>query len=396
MTKDKWMPTAVLSAICLVVAGLLATINIFTGPRIEKNQANKANAALLEVYPDGEGFEAMNLSAFAMPQSVVAGYTEKNGGYVFQMNVKGKSDGMIVMCGVDAEGKIVGVKCIENKETPTYFAPVVELVEGQGKYLGASDPENLAVEQVANSTLSSKAYHQAVKDALYAFAIAGGANIDFRPAEQIKSNEALGTETVVFEKWFAYEVLAGVSAVYTSDEGNVYVIDGSYVGIKDGAVVGTSLAEGVESVDTAVALAADAALKSATLTEVQKPAGVSTNVLSIKVSGSGNYVIEVKAPGYSQGNPHYVKPGAQPIVVRVAIDAEGKIISTLTVSHQESEGYGAVCGDPSYYEQYNGKTEQTYEQVPAISGATYTSNDYKKAIKNAFAAFEILTGGDAS
>ena len=129
MTKEKWMPTVVLSAICLVVAGLLATINIFTGPEIARKQAEKALGALTEVYPGGTGFEKMDLSSFTMPPSVVEGYTEAGGGYVFRMNVKGKYDGMIVMCGVDAEGKIVGVKCIESGETASYFAPVQALIE---------------------------------------------------------------------------------------------------------------------------------------------------------------------------------------------------------------------------------------------------------------------------
>ena len=399
MTKEKWMPTAVLSAICLVVAALLSVINVFTGPRIEKNQAEKALGALAEVYPGGSGFTAMDLSTLSLPDSVVAAYTEASGGYVFRLSVSGKSDGMIVMCGIDAEGKIVGTKCIENQETPSYFTIVVEKLEKAKLFNGLDQTAYDALDfdkdiKAAGATLSSKAYNAAIKDALLAFAAAGGA--DIRPIEQIKSNEALGTETVVFEKWFAYEVLAGVSAVYTSGEGNVYVIDGSYVGVKDGAVVGTSLAEGVESVDTDVALAADAIVTTSVLTAVEKPDGMSPNVLSIQQSTGGCYVIEVKAKGYSQGNEHYVKPGAQPIVVRVAIDAEGKIISTLTVSHQESQGYGAACGEPEYYEQYNGKTEATYDEVPAISGASVTSGYYKEAIRTAFDAFEILTGGDAS
>ena len=397
MTKDKWMPTVVLTVICLVVAGMLATINSCTAPIIQQNQADKAFAALLDVYPDGKNFAEMDLSAYAMPDSVVAGYTEGSGGYVFRMSVKGKSDGMIVMCGISPDGKIVGAKCIENAETPSYFASVLAAIEGTGLYNGKNlDYVNNMKFNVSGATLSSKGYHQAVKDALLAFAIAGGASVDMRPIEQIKSNEALGTEDLVFEKAFVYEVLEGVSAVYTSSEGNVYVIDGSYVGVKDGAVVGTSLAEGAETVDETVALSADAILQAATLTDVEKPAGVSNNVLSIKVSGSGNYVIEVKALGYSLGNDHYVAPDAKPIIIRVAIDSEGRIISTLTVSHKETEGYGAVCGTPEYYEQYNGKTAETYDEVGAISGATYTSTDYKKAIKNAFIAFEILTGGEAT
>ena len=44
MFKEKIMPTTVLGAICLVVALLLSVVNMFTGPIIEKAQAEKANA----------------------------------------------------------------------------------------------------------------------------------------------------------------------------------------------------------------------------------------------------------------------------------------------------------------------------------------------------------------
>ena len=48
---------AVLVAICTVVALLLAVTNQFTAPIIEKQQSEAANAALLEIMPNGTGFE---------------------------------------------------------------------------------------------------------------------------------------------------------------------------------------------------------------------------------------------------------------------------------------------------------------------------------------------------
>ena len=46
----------VLVAICSIVAVLLALTNSITAPIIEENENKKANAALLEVLPDGESF----------------------------------------------------------------------------------------------------------------------------------------------------------------------------------------------------------------------------------------------------------------------------------------------------------------------------------------------------
>ena len=69
----------VLVAICTVVALLLAVTNQFTAPIIEKNQSAAANQALLEVMPDGTGFEEMDLGSYNLPASVTKAYKETSG-----------------------------------------------------------------------------------------------------------------------------------------------------------------------------------------------------------------------------------------------------------------------------------------------------------------------------
>ena len=61
---------AVLVAICTVVALLLAATNQLTAPIIEKNQSAAANEALMEVMPDGEGFEQMDTAGITLPATV--------------------------------------------------------------------------------------------------------------------------------------------------------------------------------------------------------------------------------------------------------------------------------------------------------------------------------------
>ena len=74
--------------------------------------------------------------------------------------------------------------------------------------------------------------------------------------------------------------------------------------------------------------------------------------------------------------------------------AQGQIIDCLTVSQQETDGIGSACAEESFYGQFVGKTEENYDQIDAISGATLTTNGYKKAILRAFEAVNILEGGD--
>ena len=118
MKKNVFMPAIVLCSICVVVALLLSGVNMITGPIIAAQQNAAANEALLEVLPEGKNFEEIEITS-DYPAIVTAGY-KADGGFVFQMNVTGKSAGLVIMCGIDSEGKVVGTKVIANEETPSY------------------------------------------------------------------------------------------------------------------------------------------------------------------------------------------------------------------------------------------------------------------------------------
>ena len=171
--KTKLMPSIVLGAICLVAALLLAACNLITAPEIERRQEAEAYASLLEVLPEGQGFEKIELADAGLDSTIAMAYAAtKSGGYVFQIKTSGKNSGMVIMIGVDADGKISGTKCTENKETPSYAAPVFEATES-GYYVG-QDSSSLSPFIVAGSTMTSEAYSNAVKAALDAAAILRG------------------------------------------------------------------------------------------------------------------------------------------------------------------------------------------------------------------------------
>ncbi|MBR4033956.1 MAG: hypothetical protein IKJ04_04035, partial [Clostridia bacterium] len=112
-------PTLVLSCICMVVALLLSAINMVTGPIIEAQRNAAANSALLEVMPDGTDFEEItDLAALGLPESVTNAYKETSGkGYVFRVVSTGYKSGMVIMVGVNSEGKVTGSKCLETQDT---------------------------------------------------------------------------------------------------------------------------------------------------------------------------------------------------------------------------------------------------------------------------------------
>ena len=89
----------VLVAICSVMAVLLALTNQITAPIIEKNAAAAASGALLELMPEGKGFEQVSIEK--LPATVTEAYKETSGmGYVIKLSVTGYGPDMVIMCGV--------------------------------------------------------------------------------------------------------------------------------------------------------------------------------------------------------------------------------------------------------------------------------------------------------
>ena len=403
--KSKIMPSLVLGSICLVAALLLSVVNMFTAPLIEANQAAAATGAFAEVLPGAKGQQDLTIDD-SYPAVVKAGYKFDNG-YVFQMEVSGWSSGLIIMCGIDNDGKITGMKHIQTNDT---YGLEPEL---NNAYTGKDiDTAELVIATGATSkSLTSKGYFEAVTAALQSFAIANGEAVDTRTPEQIlqdNCNAALGTSKLEFTKWFATEVLSGIDVVYTSAEGNVYVIGEEFVGVKNGAVVNTT----ASADNQAKALAADTTIKASNTTDVTNLlGGAIANVTKVEKTDSGNYVINVLGEGYKyESNMEFVGIAAGQIEITVSISADGKIIDVKTTKHQETNGYGAVCGTEEYYEQYRGANDADItitvsspdfheDQIPAegctdigaIANSTFTSTGYQVAIKDAFKAFNLLT-----
>ncbi len=161
MKKNNLMPTVVLSAICVLTVAVLAFVNLVTGPQIKANQDKKAQEALLEVMPDGVSFK--NIGIEGLPSEITNAYKSESGGYVFQMEVNGYKSGLIIMCGISADGRITGAKYIQSSET---LGAENEL---GGKYVGKDSMDYETVEVISGATLTSKGYRQAIAAALNAF-----------------------------------------------------------------------------------------------------------------------------------------------------------------------------------------------------------------------------------
>lgn len=154
---------AVLASICLVLAALLGLVNMLTQPVIEDAENRKVQAALAEVLPD-TAFEKLSFVDYEgtveFPSSVLEAYSADNGGFVFKLDVKGYSTGLVLLVGVNAEGRVSGSKVISSNETNG-----AENGYGDNLVGKTSDTVN-SVATVSGSTLTTTAYKNAVKTAL--------------------------------------------------------------------------------------------------------------------------------------------------------------------------------------------------------------------------------------
>lgn len=164
---NKIKPIASLSLICVVTVLALAVINVFTAPMIEEFQQTKTRESLLEVMPNGGTFTSVDTAGHS--KEITDIFKSENGGYVFRVKVSGYKSGLVVLCGINAEGKITGAKCIESSETFGAEKTIGAL------YVGKDSSDYSSVGLVSGATKTSTGYKNAVQIAFAAFdKITGG------------------------------------------------------------------------------------------------------------------------------------------------------------------------------------------------------------------------------
>ena len=381
----------VLVAICSVMALLLALTNQITAPIIEKNAAAAANGALLEVMPEGAGFEQVDLNGKTLPATVTEVYKETSGkGYVIKLTTTGYGPGMVIMCGVSADGKVTGAVCLSSNET-------LSKEKEYGKNFTGKDAAGVeATDTIGGATMTTGAYKNAIKDALNTALIMGGGEADLRSPEEIFADNmkaALPAAEGAFTKRIVADHNAILYTIYAADNGAgyVYVLDDLFIGIN---AEGQVITEGVLS-DTANEARVIAELAEQHIAIDTAGTGINENITSVHKNAEGNYVIQINGLGFAYfgDESHYVPGKNIPIQICTVISPEGVMLECLTIAHSESADYGAAWGTEEYYGQFDGKTAENYKDVDTVSGATISNNGYMKAIERCFAAVAILEGG---
>ena len=106
------------------------------------------------------------------------------------------------------------------------------------------------------------------------------------------------------------------------------------------------------------------------------PDGLADTVKEIYSENGGGYVFKLVTTGYSAG-----------LTIMCGIDSNGKITGATCVSSGETLG-----NEKTYGELFLGADKGTVDSVDSVSGATKTTANYKKALKDALSAFDILKG----
>ena len=385
----------VLVCICATVSVLLALTNYITAPIIKENEQKKSDSALLEVMPNGGGFKMVDTSAYTLPSTVSEVYRAENGGYVVKLETTGYSAGMVLMCGISVDGTVVGTKLISSGETPAIGGVAAESFATSVIGKNTTDIDN--VDTISGATKTTAAYRAAIKDALNAIVILGGGSVDLRTEEEILNDNlsvALPAANGKFTKYFFVEVIEGIDAIYLAEnnEGMVCVIGEQFVAIDANGQVITECSES-DSQTVKVAMALLTATTTADI-DLTQYSGLPSQLVSAKLTATGNYIIEIKAAGYGiVGGDEYHPTSNEYIYIRVSLTADGKVIDCLTLSQAETDGIGSACANESFYGQFDGKTEETYNNIDAITGATMTTDGYKKAILRAFQSVKIFEEG---
>ncbi|MBQ8688869.1 MAG: FMN-binding protein [Clostridia bacterium] len=163
MTKKNIMPVVVLVVICVIVAGILAVVNLITAPIIEKAEEQKVYDSF-RVVLDGD-FESAEVHAGA-PKTVTALYkvTEDGSlkGHVVTLKTKGYAGDISITVGIDAEGKVT--KAIVTNESESHGKSGMK--NYTDRFTGANADMIASVETFTGATVSSSAIKGAIIDAV--------------------------------------------------------------------------------------------------------------------------------------------------------------------------------------------------------------------------------------
>ncbi|MBI5700194.1 RnfABCDGE type electron transport complex subunit G [Candidatus Saganbacteria bacterium] len=153
----------ILAAFCVISAGALAFVYIFTQPQIELYARTSFENSLKEALPGAESYKETEKNVFEGSKG------EELVGWVFLQSPQGYGGKIGMLVGVDTEGKVTGVKILSQKETPGLGVNILkESFLSQFKDKTADDPiePKKDIEAITGATISSRAVSNGVRQSI--------------------------------------------------------------------------------------------------------------------------------------------------------------------------------------------------------------------------------------
>lgn len=162
----------ILMAICAIATGILAYVNSVTEPKIEALKAEEAVKSREELIPDCD-FEEVSLRDDFSYFIATDKETKELKGYTFTSQKKGYGSTIKTMAGLDPEFRVIGIKIIDQSETPGLGANCTK--ESFTSQFAGKTPEQLVVDKdggpiksLSGATITSRAIASSLKEEIEA------------------------------------------------------------------------------------------------------------------------------------------------------------------------------------------------------------------------------------
>lgn len=174
--KDKVKPTVVLTIICVIASLLLVFAYELTKDSIAEQKSQKFSSSVEALFGKTES-KVVNIKCGYDEIQTIAVTPDKK--TVIQVITDGYSkDGINILVGFDAQGRISGIEFVSLGETPGLGSKVRDETDFRKQFYGLSQPSD-SFDAVSGATFSSNGMKHAVDTALKAYnenkeAILGG------------------------------------------------------------------------------------------------------------------------------------------------------------------------------------------------------------------------------
>ncbi|MCY6355070.1 RnfABCDGE type electron transport complex subunit G [Clostridium sp. ZS2-4] len=175
--KNEIIKLGITLLIITAISGLiLGGANKITAAPIAEQQKKENEAAMKEVLPSAESFDKLDKKAEGIKEVNEGKKGSDVAGYTIKVAPKGYGGPVEMMVGISTEGKIEGIKIINQSETPGLGAKAPE-PEFSGQYKGKPIEKELAVvktvpandneiKAITGATITSKAVTTGVNSAV--------------------------------------------------------------------------------------------------------------------------------------------------------------------------------------------------------------------------------------